>query len=509
MFFNKYVGFLITILSVIVISTGCSDDSVNGSNNNASGNKEITMATTDQVDKLSPVYAANLSDLKITEQIYEPLFDRNLDTLEIEPKLAESYENTDDLTWVIHLKKDIKFQDGTPFNAEAVKYSFEKMKQDDAVRKSLFEKIDEVKVKDENTVIIKTKEPYGALIENVLSRPNASIISPKADKAQDLNKEPVGTGPYMLDEWVRGDHLVLKKNPDYWDGEVNIDKATVKIIPDEGTKVSMLETGEVDFVDKISAKQISRIENMQDVDLLKREGTGVYYLGFNMEREPMNNLEFRKAVAKGIDLDSYIKQIDGKGTKSNSIAGAFTFGYDKSADDSGYDYDVEEAKKIMEENDWKGKKIELLVSNDDLYQDMAVFLQSQLSEIGLDVKIKTFDSATVSDLRVKNKFDLYIGSFTSGGNNALYDTLFSGSIPTPNNGRYQNDKFDKLVSTAQKTIDESKRKSLLEEANIFAIKDAPWIVMHHDVVIGAANKSVSNFKLSPAGVWHLDSMDRK
>lgn len=136
-----------------------------------------------------------------------------------------------------------------------------------------------------------------------LSHTNAAIVSPEADKEGDINKEPVGTGPFVFESWEEGNQITLKRNENYWQEPAAIEKVTYKIVPETSTAISMLETGEVQFIDQIPSDHINRIESLQGIEVQKTEGARVSYLGFNMEKEPFNDLKFRQAVAYGVNQE--------------------------------------------------------------------------------------------------------------------------------------------------------------------------------------------------------------
>lgn len=506
--------FLAVALTLSACSSNSSKDSGNSNGSGkTNGPQELTYASTDKVVGLSPIMTNDAVSSRVIEQVYETLFVRDPETNKIKPQLAKSYETPNDKTWVIKLRKGIKFQDGTPFNAKAVKYTFDKFKDPDtaAPRASLLEPIKSIKAKDEHTVVIKTKKPYGPLLA-ALAHTNASIVSPTADKKQDLMKKPVGTGPFELDEYVPGDHVTLKKNEDYWRDPAKLDKVTFKVVPDTNTAISMLQTGDVQFIDDIPSEQWDRVKGLNNVETTKNKGTRVSYLGFNMEKEPMKNLDFRKAVAHAIDRDAYIKQLKGLGLKSNSIIGPEVFGYDKSAESEGYDYDPKKAKQIIKDNGWQGTELKMLVADRDEYKKMAEITEDQLKEVGLKPKIQLIEWGTFLDATKQGKFDLtFLGweNSTADGSELLYPELHSDNVGNSNRTRYSNPKFDKLVDESRYTVDQDVRKKKLAQANKMAINDAPWIVMRHHIVTAAFDKSVKGLKVAPTGEWSLYNVSRK
>lgn len=503
---------------VMMALVGCSNESgaspeEGDSGSNADAPQELTYATTSDVVGLSPIDTNDSVSSAVIEQVYETLFIRDPETMEIKPHLAESYENPDDLTWVIKLKEDITFHDGTPFNAEAVKYTFEEFKSEEraAPRASLLEPVESIEVKDEYTVVLKTKEPYGPLLA-ALSHTNASIVSPEADESGDLNQNPVGTGPFVFEEWVQGDHVSLSKNEDYWQGAPQLENVTMKVVPEYSTAVSMLQTGEVQFIDAIPTEQLPRLESMENVEVQQKEGTPVYYLGFNMNKEPFNDINFRKAVSHAVNREAYVQQLNGLGVKNNSIIGPKVFGYDESASEEGYNYDPEKAKQLIEDNGYEGQEITLLSANRDMYMKMAEIVQSQLTEAGLNVSIETMEWGTFLDTTAEGNFEMtFLGwsNSTADGSELLYPNLHSDNIGASNRMAYDNSEFDQLVDESRDTVDQEERQEKLHEANVMAVNDGVWVPMHHGVVTAAFDKSVKGLELDPTGQWSLYNVSRE
>lgn len=511
---KKHIKVMMLLIVFGIIMVGCSNNKDSGESNEGSSEDpaEIVYGTVTDAPGLSPIDTNDSVTSDVTIQVYETLFILDPETSEVQPLLAESYETPDDNTWEIKLKEDVEFHDGTPFNAEAVKYTFDQILDPEraAPRASLLAPIDTVEVKDEYTVVINTKDPYGPMLA-ALSHTNAAIVSPTADEEGDINKHPVGTGPFVFDEWIQGDEIILKKNENYWREPAQLDKVTYKVVPDISTAISMLETGTIDFIVNFPSDHLSRIESMDGVEVEKAEGARVSYFGFNMEKEPFNDLNFRQAVAHGIDQEAYVNQLNGLGVHNESVIGPKLFGYNEADQEESYDYDPEKAKQIVEENGFTGTEFTALVSDTENYMKMAEIVQYQLNEIGLNMQIESLEWGTFLDTVRDGEFETYFlgwANSTADGSELLYPNLHSDNSGSTNYPRYNNEEFEKLVEGSRSSVDQDERAKLLSEANVIAIKDAPWIIMEHDTVTAAYNESVEGLIVSPTSTWMLYNVSK-
>jgi peptide/nickel transport system substrate-binding protein len=510
---------LITIISVLLLAAcgggSASKSSSTGSSNSSGEKKDIesfTYASLTDAVGLSPIMTNDSASSNVTEHVYETLFKRNADN-KIEPLLAESYENPDENTWVIKLKQGIKFHDGTPFNAEAVKYTFDKLRDPKtaAPRASLMAPVDTINVVDEYTVEIKTKNPYGPFLA-ALSHSNAAIVSPTADKKQDLMKEPVGTGPFKFVSWTPGDQVVLEANSDYRDGAPAIKKLVFKVVPEVSTAISMLQAGEVQFIDSIPAEQLSRVEALKNVNVDKIQGTPEYYLTVNHAKAEFANPEFKKAIASAINRDAIVKKLNGLGVRSDSVIGPKVFGHKDSADKGGTAYDLKKAKELVNKNGFGDRTIKLLTANRGTYPLMAELVQAQLAEAGFKVEIESMEWAAFLDTARAGKYDLTFLSWsnvTGDGSELLYPNFHSANVGSSNMTFLKDPELDKLIDQSRTTTDQKQREDFLNQANELMLKNDDIVIMYHGVVTAAVNNEFTGLELYPIGKWDVTNVTRK
>ncbi|PTX64697.1 peptide/nickel transport system substrate-binding protein [Melghirimyces profundicolus] len=508
--FFKWQGWVISLLVLVLLAGGCTPPPPDAG---SSGKQKLVYASTADVVGLSPIKTNDRASARALDQIYETLFTRDPKTMEIQPLLAESYEQKDPNTLEITLKKGIKFHDGTPFNAEAVKYTFDKFRDPKtaAPRASLLEPIDEVIVKDEFTVVLKTKKPYGPLLA-ALAHSNASIVSPTADKKGNLMKKPVGTGPFKFKKWVPGDKLILEANEDYREGAPKLKEVEFRVVPEVSTAISLLETGEVDLVDSLQPEHLDRLKNNQKVNVKTNDGTPVTYLGFNMKKGPGKDKTFRQAVAHSINQEEVVDALKGVAHSSKGIIGPKVFGYNKEIEKEGYDYDVKKAQKLLKEAGMDDKTMTITTANTGNYPTLAELVQGQLSKAGLKTKIQTLEFGAYLDRLRKGDFEMVIGGWTNStgdGSELLYPQLHSDNIGASNGTQTSIPKADELIDQTRTTTDKEKRLKVLHEANQLLVKEAPWVPLHHGVIVIATSKNVQGLEVDPTGEWHLQNVSLK
>lgn len=509
--------FLMMLVFALVLSACSGEQSTNTKNDGTTGGDEkidkFVYASTSDVAGLSPILTNDSVSANVLEHVYETLFNRDPESSEIVPNLAVSYENPDENTWVIKLREGVKFHDGTPFNAEAVKYTFDKLRDPAtaAPRASLLQPVSEINVLDELTVEIVTSYPYGPFLAS-LAHANAAIVSPTADQNQDLMKDPVGTGPFKFVSYVPGDEVVLEANEDYRDGAPKIQKLVFKVVPEVSTAISMLQTGEVDFIDNLPSEQMTRIESINNIDVVKRDGTSVFYLTFNQNRAENQDDEFRQAVAAAIDRDAFVNNLNGLGFRSDSVLGVNVFGHDPSKDNAGQAYNLELAQELVQKNNYQNRPIKLLTANRSNFMLMAEIVQSQLMEAGFKVTIDSMEWATFLDTARTGEYDITFLSWanlTQDGSEMFYPNLHSDNIGSSNRAQFNNAEFDKLVDDSRSSIDPQERLKYLDQANEILLKENAVVVMYHGVVTAAVNEKYQGLILEANGKWSVKNITRK
>jgi len=339
---------LITVLVLQACSTA-SNKSVEGSNEGAkSVGGELVVLRASDATSLDPHFITDIPSANIIHgKVYETLvaFDRDR---KIAPLLAKEWEQKDDVTWTFILNEGIKFHDGADFNAEAVKATFDRILDPEtgSPQRDKLSMISEVVVDDTFVVTLKLKEPYAPLL-SILASQEGSMISPKAiaEEGDQLATHPVGTGPFVFDSWKTGQEITLNSNKDYWGTVPKVDKVTFKVVPEDSTRLAMIESGEAHIAEQVPVTEIDRIENSSTMNLFRAEGLAVEFIGFNVKDALLSDVKVRQAVSYAVDREAIISGIyDNVGTLANSAMSPKIIGY--SSETKPYDYDVVKAKEL-------------------------------------------------------------------------------------------------------------------------------------------------------------------
>ncbi|AND38680.1 glutathione ABC transporter substrate-binding protein [Cytobacillus pseudoceanisediminis] len=510
-------GLLMIFLSLMMLlSTACSTQTKTEqeAGNESEGKKDggtLTVVRLSDATKLDPHFITDIPSANIIYQkVYETLVEPDKD-MNIQPLLATEWNVIDDTTWEFKLKEGVSFHDGTPFNSEAVKATFDRLLDPNtgSPQREKFAMINEVKVIDEYTVQLLLDYPYAPLL-SILASSEGSIMSPKAlaENQETLAEKPVGTGPFVFENWKTGQEISLKKNENYWGKSPSIDEVVFKVVPEDATRLAMIETGEAHINDQVPVTEIERIEASESMGLLRAEGLAVEYIGFNTKKKPLDDVKVRKAISHAVEREAIIKGVyNNVGTLANAAMSPKVFGHSEKV--KPYDYDLNEAKKLLKEAGYEnGLKLKLLTSDRKERINMAEVIQSQLKGIGVEVDIQVMEYGAYIDTIDKSEHDLFIGGWgnaTGDGDYNQYNLFHTASQGPPGNHfYYSNPEVDKIIEEARRETDEAKRKDLYERVMQMELEDAVYIPIRNYEHMAAHSKNVSGFWLNAANYLMID-----
>ena len=445
----------------------------------------VTIATSADAPTLDPNMTFSGFAFGITNHIYDSLLTRD-DDGSIKPRLATSWKRISPTTWRFELRKNVKFHDGTPFNAQAVKFSVERLidPASKAAGAYVLNMITSIKVIDNDTIEFTTKDPFAPLLAH-LTHPVTAIVSPTAVKARgkDYGRNPVGTGPFKFTRWNAGNQIELEDNANYWGGKVNLQKVVFRIIPDVSTQVVELKTGRVDLITTVPPENYKELDDNKNLTVFKKLGWGTTYLGFNVQSGITKNVKIRQAISQAVDRDMIVNVLrQGLAVKATAPIPSTVYGAGKNL--PAVTYNLNEAKKLLAQAGVKpGTKVTLATYDGAETRQLAEAIQFSLQQLGLNASVQITDYGTFNtNMQKPNHAELFIGGWgtvTLDADYALYALFSSKEIPANNWSFYKNVKVDKLLLDARRSNDQAKRLTFYQEAQQQIMRDSPWLTLYY------------------------------
>jgi len=482
----------------------------------------------------------------VVDNIFEGLVRFKAGTTRIEPCLASSWEISEDGKEItFHLRKGVKFHDGTDLNADAVVFSFARQYDPSHPYHKygkwyfwdyMFSDIKEVKKLGDYSVQFILKRSNVSILTN-LTMDQVFIVSPTNAKKyqEDAFKYPCGTGPFQFVEWVKDDHITLKANENYWQERAKLDQLIFKVIPDPSARLMALEVGEVQGVEYPDPADFDRIKGNPELKLISRPGMNIGYMAMNTGYgyidgnkngirdldfeplvktpgyfEPLTKKKVRQAINMAIDKQSIVDNIYmGTAIKAKNGMPPFMLGYNDEIED--YPYDLEKAKEMLVEAGYpNGFEVTLHVmpvSRPYMFDPprIAEAIQSYLAAIGIKVKIYQVDWANYLQELSEGKHQMcLLGWIGDNGDpdNFLNSAFNSNSASIGfalNLAFYINNEAQELLSSALATYDEEKRVTYYKKVQEMIHEDAAWVYMVHSTQNMVFRNNIKGFVLSPTG----------
>lgn len=485
----------------------------------------LYLAIEDEPATLDPQRTSDPAASAVFGRVCETLVYQGVDLAD-KPFLAESWELAPDaLSMTFQIRQDVTFHDGTPLNAEAVRFTFERVQQPESVDSPIYEDFQTVhmEVTDEYTIVFNFEEPNYDFL-TTLRNLYAVILSPTAIQADEelFARNPVCTGPFQIEEWQASEYILLSRNPDYaWapeyyenQGPAKIDEIRIDFIAEQETRFQALLDGELDMLSLGSAEEIEQIQDLaEQFDLYESWVGGISYLGFNYQQGLTSDLAVRQALALAVDKQTIIDEIlPTLAQPAFAPLAPTTFGYSPDLENFEYQYNPEESKQLLAdagftdsdedgilERDGQPLEFEVLTTTSSTYEKIFGLLQSQFAEVGVSVELRTATPSEIAEITPTGEFDLLLYHYFWPYPTALDLFLSSDRVGASNRVAYSNSDVDDLLNqAAQLPNDSSEKEDLLIEAQSIILQDAPWQPLLVRKLVTAVNNRVVDIKVHPS-----------
>jgi len=481
--------------------TGCGKSTNSGSTNtttSASLKDTVTFAQGADPRSLDPAYIDDGESSKVVVNMYEGLLRYAPDSTKIEPSLATSWSiSSDGLAYTFHLRKGVKFQDGTDFNADAVKFNIDrqippKVTADMPESSLVWGSVKDVEVKDENTVVINLSAKNSAFLANCAMSQAAPMVSPTAIQKNNNNvsADPVGTGPYKFVSWKKGDSITLVRNDDYWGTKAKTKNLIFRVIADNSARVLALTNGDVDMIDGIDATAVDQIKSAGDV-LNTTEGMNINYMAYNTTTSTFKDPAVRKAFSQAINRDELVKNLyQGYATPASTILPSFVPGFSADVKQTGYD----EAAAKAEIAKAGIKTVHMITySNPRPYNPatgstLATAIQGYLQKVGVTCKIDTYDWTTYKQKVIAGDYDICFYGWTGdNGDPDNFLALLSSNDWSLNVSRWQDPTYIKGIADAVSMPNGAERNAAYGALEKQAAAANVWFPICHTKLLWAAS----------------------
>jgi len=450
---------------------------------------------------LDPLLRNATPEFTINIHVYDMFLKRNPETLAIEPNIVESWENIDPLTWEFKLVEGATFHDGTPVNAEAAVFSFERANQDmigDAGRvQSLTNQIgfESAEVIDEYSFRVKTSHP-AAIFPDLLTSfeicPPSVFSDDSPENLAFIASNPIGSGPYKFVEWVRDDHITLEANPDYWGTPPRIKTVIIRPVPELSARVVALQNEEANIIVNVAPEVVSQLEQGDNTRVSSVTGGRNIFVGIRCDLEPFTDVRVRQALNYAVDWDSIrVALLEGYGERTRTIVNP----PNENMDIEAYPYDPEKARALLAE---AGVEEGFEVTMDAPIgryikdSDIAQAIAQNFEDVGFKINLRALE------------WSVYAGELLPSGNP---DPLFFLGLGSPFSGEqelfyvhpeyslnftfWENEEYVDLYAQLNQSVDPDERKQLMDELQVIVQRECPWVFLWHQVDFYGASANLN------------------
>ncbi|MCU1307716.1 MAG: peptide transporter, periplasmic ligand binding protein [Acidobacteriaceae bacterium] len=466
----------------------------------------VVMIIESSPTNLDPRVGTDAYSERIGKLIFDSLVRRD-DHFNLQPWVAERWEIPDPLTYVFHLRHDVRFHNGAPLTSRDVKWTLESMINGSVIsaKTSTYKQVDRIEAPDDWTVIFHLKDRYASLLWN-LSDGAFGIVPYGSGKG--FNRAPIGSGPFRFVSAEQDNEVILERNDQYWGERAHIRGVRFAVIPDATTRALELRKGSADVaINSLGPDTVVALEKEPRLEVKIAPGTIYNYLAFNLRDPILRDVRVRQAIAYSIDRKTIIKYLwRDQAEPATNILPKQHWAYD--ADVRDYNFDPARARQILDEAGYRATNgvrfhLTMKTSTEETTRLLAAVLQQQLRDVGIALDIRSFEFATFYSDVVKGAFQLYSLRWIGGNEDPdIFENVFhSASFPPKraNRSYYVNPRVDALIDQGRRELDQQKRKQTYFELQKVLAEDVPYVHLWYLDNVIVYSKRLRNIQLSPSG----------
>jgi peptide/nickel transport system substrate-binding protein len=511
---------LAAMTALAVAAAGCGGSSSGGGSGGGSSNEgqpqyggSVVIDRTADSESMDKTTVFDNESIWVFEQIMEPLYTVTKDGKSVEPWLATSYTlSPDKKTYTFKLRPGVKFSNGQPMTAADVKFSIDEARKEDQGWGFLDVAIKDIEAPSPDTVVIHTKYPWSPFLADIALFANAVIPKDYGGETKDqFYEHPVGTGPFMWDHWDKGNELVLKKNPHYWQkGKPYLDSVTWRYVGSDNTRELQLEGGQAQVDEFPPFQTVDKLQNQPGITMSLFPSTRTDYMMMNERIAPLADVHVRRAISLAIDRKSIIKSVlFGNGIPANSFMPPQVPYYDRNS--PGLQYNMDQAKQEMAQSKYpNGFDVEMLLGKDVADEhSYGEIIQQSLQQLGINVHFKQVDPSTEFQDEQEFKYQLAFSYWTM--DIADPDELVTFAVDPKSGAKsfytdYSNADVIKWTHAAQHEFDHTKRQELYTNIQKQAAEDAFMAFLFYSPYRYAYTDKLHGFYVYPTGNYHMEDV---
>jgi ABC-type transport system substrate-binding protein len=473
----------------------------------------LVMIIENSPTNLDPRVGLDAYSERIDDLLFDDLLTRD-EHFNVQPGLAERWENPDPLTYIFHLHHGVRFHDGRPLTSRDVKWTFDSLLQGKirSTKSAVYRYIDHIETPDDFTVIFRLKEPFVALLWNLSD--GAIGIVPYGTLAE-MTRQPIGSGPFRFVSAEPDKEVIVERNDDYWGQKAHLKRVRFAVVPDATTRALELRKGSADIaINALSFDMVLTLEKNSNLQVEHGPGSVLSYLAFNCRDPILKDVRVRQALAYAVNRGPIIEYLNRNFARpAYSVLPPESWAYDTHVPT--YSYNPAKARQILDAAGYvvvNGVRFHLTMktSTEENTRLLAAVLQQQLRDVGIALDIRTFEFATFFSDVTKGAFQMYSLRWIGGNEDPdIFEYAFHSSKFTPNGANrsfYSNPRLDALIDQARVESNQQRRKQLYTEVQAILAQDLPYINLWYYDNLLVHSRRVGGLTLNASGNYDFLKM---